>query len=92
MILYGHKPEKWLIKRAQFLFDITLSIAWDKERGGIYYTFKPKTFEILDKDKYHWVMAESITAAALLYKFTSKEKYLEWFNKISEYAMKYLID
>lgn len=92
LILYGYNPQAWLFQRAQELFDHTLKTAWDKKRGGIYYTFKPKTFEILDKDKYHWVMAESIMAAALLFKYSKQAKYLDWFNKIADYSMQHLID
>ena len=55
----------WLVPRAQALFDAALARAWDDEYGGLYYGFAPDG-SVCDRDKYFWVQAESLAAAALL--------------------------
>ena len=51
--------------RACQLFDAAVAKAWDTEYGGLHYGFAPDG-TICDSDKYFWVQAESLAAAALL--------------------------
>ena len=91
LTLYQHRPEQWMIERAQALFDEALSICWDNTHGGILYGFAPdKT--ICDDDKYFWVQAESFAAAARLAQITRDEKYWQWYDKIWRYADEHMID
>jgi len=93
LILETHKKdEKWLFPRAKELFDIAFEKSWDHEYGGLFYTLKPLTYEVCDDDKYYWVHAEAIIAAAFLYLRSEDEKYREWYKKITEYSLKYFID
>ena len=65
LILDRHRPEAWHLKRARELFDRALELSWDDEHGGMVYGFDPDG-RFYDEDKYFWVQAESLAAAALL--------------------------
>lgn len=84
-------PADWRLPRARALFDEALAVAWDKENGGIHYGFAPdKT--ICDGDKYHWVQAESMAAAALLASRTGDERYWQWYDRLWEYCWAHFVD
>ncbi len=83
-------PE-WLAPRAAELFDAAMKHAWNDEHGGIVYGFAPDG-SICDGDKYFWVQAESLAAAALLAKRTGDEKYWQWYERIWDYSWKHLVD
>ena len=91
LILHRFRPEAWMVERAQFLFDSALAKCWDKEYGGILYGFSPAG-EICDDDKYFWVQAESLAAAALLGAKTGNKKYWQWYDSIWLYAWQHMID
>lgn len=61
----GARPPAWLLSRARELFDAATARAWDGEYGGLCYGFAPDG-TVCDDDKYFWVQAESIAAAARL--------------------------
>ena len=84
-------PPDWLALRATELFDAALERTWDPEYGGIYYGFAPDG-GICDADKYFWVQAESLAAAALLAARTGDEKYWQWYEKIWAYSWEYFVD
>ena len=91
LTLHDHRPEAWMIERAMTLFDRALDLCWDAEYGGIYYGFAPNG-SICDDDKYFWVQAESLAAAARLYKRTGDAKYADWYERIWIYAWTRMID
>jgi len=91
LILDRYKPQAWLVNTAQSLFDQALEKAWDHEHGGICYGFAPDG-EICDGDKYFWVQAESMAAAALLAEKTGEQRYWDWYNKIWDYAWEHFVD
>ncbi|MDJ0701567.1 MAG: AGE family epimerase/isomerase [Woeseiaceae bacterium] len=91
LTLHDHRPEEWMIVRAQGLFDRALEICWDKENGGIFYGFAPDG-TICDSDKYFWVQAESIAASARLFRKTSDPRYAKWYAAIWQYAWDHMID
>jgi mannose/cellobiose epimerase-like protein (N-acyl-D-glucosamine 2-epimerase family) len=61
----GGAAPAWLGARARELFDAAVARAWDGEYGGLCYGFAPDG-TVSDDDKYFWVQAESIAAAARL--------------------------
>jgi mannose/cellobiose epimerase-like protein (N-acyl-D-glucosamine 2-epimerase family) len=61
---HGAAPA-WQGARARELFDAAVARAWDSEYGGLCYGFAPDG-TVCDDDKYFWVQAESIAAAARL--------------------------
>jgi mannose/cellobiose epimerase-like protein (N-acyl-D-glucosamine 2-epimerase family) len=81
----------WLLPRARELFDTALSKAWDSEHGGIYYGFAPDG-SICDSDKYFWVQAESLAAAALLAKRSADDRYWDWYQRIWDYSWQHFVD
>jgi mannose/cellobiose epimerase-like protein (N-acyl-D-glucosamine 2-epimerase family) len=82
---------EWLLPRSVQLFDAALERAWDSEHGGIVYGFAPDG-SVCDGDKYFWVQAESLAAAALLADRTRQGKYWDWYDRIWEYSWKHFVD
>ncbi len=91
LLLERNREEKWLVPTAQHLFDTALYRAWDKEYGGIAYGFAPDG-SVCDDDKYFWVQAESLAAAALLHARTGEAKYDEWYQKLWAYSWEHFVD
>jgi mannose/cellobiose epimerase-like protein (N-acyl-D-glucosamine 2-epimerase family) len=81
----------WLLPRAVELFDAALAHAWDDKFGGIYYGFAPD-FSICDDDKYFWVQAESLAAAALLASRVERAAYWDWYDRIWSYSWQNFVD
>ncbi len=81
----------WLVPRAVELFDAALAKAWDHRHGGIHYGFAPDG-SICDGDKYHWVQAESLAAAALLADATGEARYWDWYDRIWRYCWEHFVD
>jgi mannose/cellobiose epimerase-like protein (N-acyl-D-glucosamine 2-epimerase family) len=91
LILDRHRPTDWLAPTARHLFDTALAHSWDEMRGGMYYGFAPD-HRICDDDKYFWVQAESLAAAALLARRTGEEKYWAWYDKLWAYSWQHMVD
>jgi mannose/cellobiose epimerase-like protein (N-acyl-D-glucosamine 2-epimerase family) len=89
--LHGLRPEPWMTERAQALFKIAVDTAWDSENGGMHYSFAPDG-TILDTDRYYWVLAEAIAAAALLASQTGDPEYWSWYDTFWDYSHRHLID
>jgi mannose/cellobiose epimerase-like protein (N-acyl-D-glucosamine 2-epimerase family) len=81
----------WMTIRAADLFSSALARAWDHEYGGIYYGFAPDG-TIYDSDKYFWVQAESLAAAALLAAHTKEASYWDWYDRIWAYSWRHFVD
>ncbi|MDC1450548.1 AGE family epimerase/isomerase [Candidatus Thioglobus sp.] len=91
LILERHVKEDWLLPRAQELFDDAVEMGWDEKSEGLFYGFAPNG-DISDKDKYFWVQAESLAAAAVLANRTGDDYYWEWYDRIWSYSWKHMID
>ena len=94
--LERHGPElqnspEWLLPQAEALFASALHHAWDKQHGGICYGFAPDG-TVCDGDKYFWVQAESLAAAALLAARTGKQRYWDCYRALWEYSWTHMID
>jgi mannose/cellobiose epimerase-like protein (N-acyl-D-glucosamine 2-epimerase family) len=85
------REERWLLPTARHLFDTALMRAWDSENGGIHYGFAPDG-SICDADKYFWVQAESLAAAALLHARTGLAVYDQWYERLWTYAWQHFVD
>jgi mannose/cellobiose epimerase-like protein (N-acyl-D-glucosamine 2-epimerase family) len=81
----------WLLPRAVQLFEAALTCAWDERYGGIYYGFAPDA-SVYDDDKYFWVQAESLAAAALLASRTGRAQYWDWYDRIWRYSFDHFVD
>lgn len=91
LILNRHRPNPAYVQRARFLFDQAVTMAWDSQQGGLFYGFAPDG-SICDSDKYFWVQAESLAAAALLAEFTQETHYIQWYERIWTYSWHHMID
>ena len=91
LILERHVTEDWLLPRAIELFEDAVEMGWDEKNQGLYYGFAPNG-DVCDSDKYFWVQAESIAAAALLAKRTKNNTYWDWYERIWSFSWKYMID
>ena len=56
-------------------------MGWDEKSGGLVYGFAPNG-DVCDSDKYFWVQAESLAAAALLAQRMNDEYYWKWYDRI----------
>ena len=84
-------PQDWLLPRAKELFDRALAHAWDATHGGICYGFAPDG-SICDDEKFFWVQAESLDAAALLHARTGEAVYDDWYRRLWTYAWEHFVD
>ena len=91
LILERYRPAPWMLERAQNLFDIALEKSWDEQREGMHYTFAPDG-QILDTDRYYWVLSETIAAAALLALRTGDSHYWDWYDKAWAFSDRYFVD
>jgi mannose/cellobiose epimerase-like protein (N-acyl-D-glucosamine 2-epimerase family) len=106
LILDRHVDAEWLVPAARRLFDTALARSWDDRRGGMYYGFAPESLRqpgmtgepidgvafVCDDDKYFWVQAESLAAAALLAARTGDPGYWDWYDKLWDYSWKHMVD
>ena len=91
VILERYIDEEWLIPRAVKLFDDAVEMGWDEKSGGLVYGFAPNG-DVCDSDKYFWVQAESLAAAALLAQRMNDEYYWKWYDRIWTYSWNHMID
>ena len=106
LILDRHVDADWLVPTAHRLFDVSLKHAWDSRRGGMYYGFAFEGLRhaaegdarvegaayVCDDDKYFWVQAESLAAAALLATRTGDAHYWDWYERLWAYAWEHMVD
>jgi mannose/cellobiose epimerase-like protein (N-acyl-D-glucosamine 2-epimerase family) len=107
LIIERHIPADWLVPTARHLFDTALSRSWDARRGGMYYGFASESLRhpgmcgelidggaafVCDSDKYFWVQAESLAAAALLAVRTDEDPYWKWYDRLWRYSWEHFVD
>jgi len=81
----------WLLPTAQRFFDTAMRRGWDAANGGLVYGFGPDG-QVCDGDKYFWVQAESLAAAALLALRTGDAAYWGWYDKLWGYSWAHMVD
>ena len=84
-------PDPVLVRRAAELFDRAYALAWDHEYGGLVYGYDLDGLWC-DDDKYFWVQAESMAAAALLYQTTGDAAYLQKYQQLWRYCWAFFVD
>jgi len=89
--IHRFSSEASLVDRARELFEAATTRGWDDQYGGLYYGFAPDG-AITSSDKYYWVQAEAIGAAALLYGETGEATYADWYRRLWEYSWTHFID
>ncbi|WP_246022866.1 AGE family epimerase/isomerase [Cognatilysobacter terrigena] len=96
LILDRHLGERsdapsWLVPTARHLFDTAFARSWDEQYGGMVYGFAPDG-AVCDDDKYFWVQAESIAAAARLATRTGSTPYWDRYDALWAYAWRHFVD
>ncbi|MGH8090456.1 MAG: AGE family epimerase/isomerase [Rudaea sp.] len=91
LILGRHLDVDWLLLTARHLFDTAVARAWDEQHGGLCYGFAPDG-SVCDDDKYFWVQAESLAAAALLAQRTGESEYWGWYERLWRYSWSHFVD
>jgi len=91
LLLHRHRPAAWHLARAISLFDRAIEYAWDPQFDGLVYGYD-RAGQYYDEDKYFWVQAETIAAAALLATQTGEERYWRWYEQIWDYSWRYFVD
>ena len=87
----GDTAPEWLFSTAGHLFSTAMARGWDAAHGGLAYGFDLQG-QVCDGDKYFWVQAESLAAAAWLAVRSDDEKYWQWYERIWRYAWTHFID
>src|SRR5512139_140614 len=94
MLLERHDPEPGeggpRVERARELFNAAVT-HWDRKHGGLVYGFAPDG-KVCDGDKYHWVQAETIAAAAVLAERTAAGAYWDWYDLLWQYVWQHFVD
>ena len=91
LMLERHAPREWLLPTATRLFETAIERAWDDLNGGLCYGFAPDG-SICDGDKYFWVQAEALAAAALLSARTGDLRHVDDYDKLWAYAWRFFVD
>lgn len=91
LILDRERPLPWLLPTAAALFGTAFAQALDHDYGGLCYGFAPDG-SICDPDKYFWVQAEAIAAAALLGERSGEARYEEDYQRLWAYAWRHFVD
>jgi mannose/cellobiose epimerase-like protein (N-acyl-D-glucosamine 2-epimerase family) len=97
LVLERDRAARWLLPRARELFAAATEHGWDSTHGGLFYGFAPDESEprklvACDTDKYFWVQAESIAAAALLALRTGEDSYWDWYDRLWQYSWEHFVD
>jgi mannose/cellobiose epimerase-like protein (N-acyl-D-glucosamine 2-epimerase family) len=87
----GADVPAWIVPTARHFFDTAMRHGWDDTHGGLVYGFAPGG-EVCDADKYFWVQAESLAAAALLAVRTGDAAYWQWYDRIWAYSWAHMVD
>jgi mannose/cellobiose epimerase-like protein (N-acyl-D-glucosamine 2-epimerase family) len=94
-----HADNERLVHRARALFACAVEHGWDRQHEGLAYAFAPDEtpghdgrYAICDGDKYFWVQAESLAAAAALAERTLEGGYWDWYDRLWAYAWEHFVD
>ncbi|CAM3841742.1 AGE family epimerase/isomerase [Roseateles saccharophilus] len=87
----GDAAPDWLLPTARRFFDTAMKHGWDATHGGLVYGFAPGG-AVCDGDKYFWVQAESLAAAAWLAVRTGDAGYWQWYDRLWAYAWQHFVD
>ena len=91
LILEENKPQEWMLPHAKRLFNAAIKQGWDHNSGGMNYAVSPNG-EIIDTDRYYWVLSETVAAAGLLANRTGDSTYTDWYSKSWTWSLENLVD
>mgnify|MGYP006169782331 CR=1 FL=1 len=91
LLLDQRRPRADHLPRARLFFDTAMAKSWDTLHGGLFYGFAPDG-SICDSDKYFWVQAESLAAAARLATVTGEQRYWAAYDHLWAYSWRHFVD
>ena len=91
MLLDQRRPRADRLPLARRFFDVAMARSWDPEHGGLFYGFGPDGSPC-DTDKYFWVQAETLAAAARLAIATRDAAYWDAYERIWGYSWAHFVD
>jgi mannose/cellobiose epimerase-like protein (N-acyl-D-glucosamine 2-epimerase family) len=91
LILEENNPQEWMLPHAKRLFNAAIRQGWDHNSGGMNYAVSPNG-EIIDTDRYYWVLSETVAAAGLLANRTGDSTYTDWYSKSWTWSLENLVD
>jgi mannose/cellobiose epimerase-like protein (N-acyl-D-glucosamine 2-epimerase family) len=96
-LLPGLDPDNWLAHRARELFAAAVEHGWDRRHDGLVYSFAedplhPGRYVVSDGDKYFWVQAEAIAAAARVGERFGDGGCWTWYDRLWDYSWTHLVD
>jgi mannose/cellobiose epimerase-like protein (N-acyl-D-glucosamine 2-epimerase family) len=91
LILEEYNPQEWMLPHAKRLFNAAIEQGWDHNSGGMNYAVSPNG-EIIDTDRYYWVLSETVAAAGLLANRTGDSTYTDWYSKSWTWSLENLVD
>tara|TARA_B100000959_G_scaffold140057_1_gene147190 strand:+ start:107 stop:1297 length:1191 start_codon:yes stop_codon:yes gene_type:complete len=91
LILEENNPQEWMLPHAKRLFNAAIKQGWDHNSGGMNYAVSPNG-EIIDTDRYYWVLCETVAAAGLLANRTGDSTYTDWYSKSWTWSLENLVD
>lgn len=91
MLLDQRRPRADRLPLARRFFDVAMARSWDPEHGGLFYGFGPDGSPC-DTDKYFWVQAETLAAAARLAIATRDTAYWDAYDRIWGYSWAHFVD
>jgi sulfoquinovose isomerase len=83
--------EDWMLDAASKLFLRGLEDGWDTAGTGLIFSVD-FTGNPINDHRYHWVVAEAIGAAALLWRVTGEPLYDSWYQRFWGFADRFLLD
>ncbi|WP_312515430.1 AGE family epimerase/isomerase [Massilia sp.] len=81
----------WLLPTAQALYASALGHALDRSEGGLHGGFAPGG-AVCDANKYAWVQAETLAAAALLGARSGQQHYWSDYERLWAYCWEHFVD
>jgi mannose/cellobiose epimerase-like protein (N-acyl-D-glucosamine 2-epimerase family) len=73
------------------LLDYSLNYGWDHQHHG-FYQHVYRNGVLASRDKLWWPECEGLSALLLMYRVSSKPVYLEYFNRLADFCLSYLVD
>lgn len=87
--------DEHILRLAKRIFDDAIANGWDKEYDGIKYfvDYKGLPVEAYEHDmKLWWPHNEGVIASLKLYQTFGEEQYLQWFERLTDYAFTHFSD
>lgn len=88
----GADAPEWLVEDAENLFATAVRLGWRADGAdGFVYTLDWQDRPVV-RERMHWVIAEAILAAAVLYRRTGDMTYEQWYRTWWDYTAQHVID